>query len=216
MAARHTTRQATRRATWLATRFAPCLLGLALGLGLATAPALGASGPRSGIGRPFERGPIFLLGTASAGGTLEHSMLAPGYGASLLFRPLPASDLLGFLYDWNTGIVMQVDYRRVGSERHLLAADFILRRYVRNMRRDAWAASPFAGIGAGAAKITFPSGGMSDDLTWWTWVVEGGYELSPAEGKVVVLKAQWRLFRHGGEDYSGWEVQLGAGLPVPW
>jgi hypothetical protein len=180
------------------------------------AAARAGSLPRSGIGRPLGQGPVFLLGTLSVGGTVDYDSFRQGYGATLIFRPLAAADFLGMLYDWNTAMVLQGEYRSVDPDRRLLAADFLLRFYAEDMRGEARGASPFAGLGIGGTEISYPEAGVQRNETWFSLLMEAGYEVSPAENWVLVLKAQWRRYRHDGLDYSGWSAQFGVGIPVPW
>jgi hypothetical protein len=176
-----------------------------------------AAGPRSTIDRPIGRGPIFLLGTVSLGGTLDYDALQAGYGANILFRPLAASDFLGPLYDWNTAMILQADYRRVAAGRRLLAADFILRRYASDMREQARGAACFVGLGAGAAEVSIPADdGHETYRTWFSYLIELGYEVSPRDNWVISLKGQWRFYSHRRLDYSGWSLQGGLGIPLPW
>jgi hypothetical protein len=184
--------------------------------GLLPGAARAGSLPRSGIGRPLGQGPIFLLGTLSVGGTVDYDSFRQGYGATLIFRPLAAADFLGMLYDWNTALVLQGEYRSVDPDRRLLAADFLLRFYAEDMRREARGASPFAGLGIGGTEISYPDAGVQRSETWFSLLMEAGYEVSPAEDWVLCLKAQWRRYRHDDLDYSGWSTQLGVGIPVPW
>lgn len=208
------------RRPWLLTAL------LALGLGVLqfpwgwlgwVEPGWAAPQPRSLLDRPLERGAIFLVGTASVGGTKDYDSFQHGYGLTLLFRPLAAADFLGPLYDWNTALVLQAEYRPVASKRRLLAGDLILRRYWRDMRRQARGASFFVGFGAGGAEITFPtSGGASGSDTWYSLIAELGYEHSPRDNWVFVVKGQWRNYQNNNRDYSGWSAHLGIGVPIPW
>jgi hypothetical protein len=162
-------------------------------------------------------GPIFVLGTASLGGTLDYDALQAGYGVSLIFRPLAAADLLGPLYDWNMAVALQADFRPVADERRILAADFILRRYICDMRRQARGASGFVGLGVGAAEITYPgSAGGTKYETGFSYLLELGYEANPRDNLVFQIKGQWRLYSHNDHDYSGWSAQFGLGIPIPW
>ncbi len=180
-------------------------------------PARASSRPRSAIGRPLGPGPIFLAGTISVGGTKKYDLFRQGYGATLIFRPLAAADFLGMLYDWNAAMVLQAEYRSVDEERRLLSGDFVLRFYADDMRLHAQGASPFVGLGIGGTEITFPNeSGASNSETWFSMLMEAGYEISPGPGWVIAAKGQWRRYRHNGHDFSGWTAQLGVGIPVPW
>jgi hypothetical protein len=114
-------------------------------------------------------------------------------------------------------LIVQGDYRSIASDRNLLAADGILRKYFNDMGGPGEGASFFFGLGLGAAKVKFPSGsGETSHQKWWTYVAEVGYEYSPKNNLVFILKGQWRHYAHDNLDYSGWTLQLGVGLPVPW
>jgi hypothetical protein len=140
-----------------------------------------------------------------------------GIGGEFIFRPASAADFWGFLYDWNTAMVWQADYRPIAEDRRLLAGDFILRRYLANMRDEARGRSLFIGLGIGVAEITFPaSEGSPTHDTWWSWVVESGIEMSPSDKWVALCKVQWRHYSHNNWNYSGYSVSVGLGIPVPW
>ncbi len=181
-----------------------------------SSPAVADSDPMLNIDRPLGRGPIFLLGSMSLGGTKDYESFAPGYGLSIVFRPPAASDFWRFLYRWNTAMVLQADYRRVSADRRLLAADLILRRYFSDMKKQTVGTSYFLGLGLGAAEITFPIGNNSSSDISYTYLVEFGSEKSPSENWVFVLKGQYRYYSHGEWDYSGWSVHFGVGISLPW
>lgn len=170
----------------------------------------------STLDRPDGRGPIFLMGSFSVGGTKNYDDMAPGFGLTILFRPQAAANFLNFLYRWNSAMVLQADYRRVASDRRLLAADFIVRRYLADMKEDVLGTSYFVGFGLGGAEVTFPVGDSSSSEIWYSYLIEVGSEKSPSENVVFVLKAQWRQYDHQGRDYSGWSVHFGFGIPLPW
>jgi hypothetical protein len=168
------------------------------------------------LARPIDRGPIFLLGYLAVGGTPEYESFEPGYGVSILFRPQAAANFLRPLYTWNTGMILQAEYRPVTSDRRLLAADLIFRRYLSDMKREVIGTSYFLGFGVGAAEVTFPVSSRTSSEIWWTYLAEFGSERSPSEGWTFVFKGQWRLYNHHDRDYSSWSVQFGIGFPLPW
>jgi hypothetical protein len=104
----------------------------------------------------------------------------------------------------------------VTRDRRLLGADFILRRYLTDLRQRGAGSALFLGLGAGAAEISFPTAAGSGNDTWYTYVVEAGYEYSPDASLALVGKGQWRHFAHAGRDYSGWSLHFGVGIPLPW
>jgi hypothetical protein len=198
-------------------RLAPAGFGLLLAAWLFTPAAEAAGDPRSSLDRPLGPGPIFILGSVSAGGASGYDDLRLGYGATLLFRPHAAADFFGPLFDWNTAMVLQADYRPVADRRRLLAADFILRRYLRDMRVETGGATLFAGLGVGGAEVTFPAGEHEDGQeTWFSYLAEFGYECTPIRGWLLCLKAQLRLYAHNDRDYSNWSTHIALGIPIFW
>ena len=194
-------------------RAALCALAGLLAL-TAPGPARGASPePNWTLDRPDAPGAIFVVAHASLGGTVGYDVPRPGGGISLLFRPRAASELLAPLYDWNTGLVVQGDWRSVSRDRRLLSLGLVLRRYLDDRRAAVAGASPFIGAGLGVAQ------GNSPDLApvrSWLWLAEAGWETSPSPATVLFLRIELHAWRGGGLDYSGWSLQLGAGVPVPW
>jgi len=168
------------------------------------------------LARSPDRGPIFLMGSAAVGGTPGYDTFNPGFGVSILFRPQAAANFLSFLYRWNTGMIMQVEYRPVAADRRLLAADLIFRRYLANMKDETIGTSYFVGLGIGAAEATYPVGTRSSSEIWWTYLVEFGSERSPSDHWTFVLKGQWRIYDHHTRNYSSWSVHFGIGIPLPW
>ena len=205
------------RRVWLPTAWHPIVWLLAVGLAIA-APGLGsaADDDPSGVGRPAELGTVYVTGSISVGGTIDYDLLRAGFGASFIFRPLAAEDFLGFLYRWNTSMVLQADYRPVAEDRRLLAGDFILRRYEHDMRSSAATGSTFWGLGVGAAEATAPADAPTGDTISWTFLLEVGHEWNPSRNLVFFAKCQLRWFDHHGLDYSNWSVHGGAGIPVFW
>ncbi len=170
----------------------------------------------SNLARAPDRGPIFLMGSAAVGGTPGYDTFSPGFGVSILFRPQAAANFLSFLYRWNTGMIMQAEYRPVAAERRLLAADLIFRRYLANMKDETIGTSYFVGLGIGAAEVTYPVASRTSSEIWWTYLVECGSERSPSDHWTFVLKGQWRIYDHHTRDYSSWSVHFGIGIPLPW
>jgi len=208
---------ACRRSTRISVLLAVAvLLGWLSGLAEGPDAAWAAPGSRSSLDRPVQPGPIYLLGSFSVGGAVDYDAFRTGYGLTILFRPNAAADFLRLLYDWNTSILLQASYRTVNDGRRLLAADFIVRHYLCDMRGHGPGAAPFVGLGFGGAEITYPSGGSTACGKWFTYTAEAGYEYSPGEKLVFALKGQWRRYSHDGLDYSGWSAHFGVGIPLPW
>lgn len=191
-------------------------VGALICLTWSTVPAVAGDELPPTLARPVDRGPIFLLGYLAVGGTPEYESVSPGYGVSILFRPQAAANLMRPLYQWNTGMVLQVEYRPVESDRSLLAADLVFRRYLANMKDEVIGTSYFLGLGIGAAEVTFPSESHTASEIWWTYLVEFGSERSPSVGWTFVVKGQWRFFDHNDRNYSSWSAQFGIGFPLPW
>ena len=205
------------RRVWLPTARHPIVWLLTAGLVIAV-PGLGsaAEGDPSWTVPPAELGKVYVTGSISVGGTIDYDLLRAGFGASFIFRPLAAEDFLGFLYRWNTSMVLQADYRPVAEDRRLLAGDFILRRYEHDMRSSAATGSTFWGLGVGAAEATAPADAPTGDTISWTFLLEVGHEWNPSRNLVFFAKCQLRWFDHHGLDYSNWSVHGGAGIPVFW
>lgn len=197
-------------------RLAGALWGAWL-LSAAVAAAGATPEPRSALRRPDTPGAIFVAGHLSVGGTLDYDFLRAGGGASLIFRPNAAADLFGPLYDWNTALVLQGDWRSVSRDRRLFGLAALLRRYARDRRLEVAGSSPFLGIGLGGAEGTYPGGDpAADKVRSWLWLAEAGWESSPDASSLFFARLQWQLWRRGDLDYSGWSLQFGAGVPIPW
>lgn len=199
---------------------APRLVGALWGALLLCAAAGAAEAtpePRSALRRPDTPGAVFVAGHLSVGGTLDHDFLRAGGGASLIFRPNAAADLFSPLYDWNTALVLQGDWRSISRDRRLFGIAMLLRRYVRDRRLEVAGSSPFLGIGLGGAEGTIPSADpAAAGVRSWLWLGEVGWESSPNASSLFFARLQWHLWRRGELDYSGWSLQFGAGVPIPW
>ena len=200
----------------LAPRLAGALWG-ALLLGAAAGATGATPEPRSALRRPDTPGAVFVAGHLSVGGTLEQDFLRAGGGASLIFRPNAAADLFSPLYDWNTALVLQGDWRSISRDRRLFGIAMLLRRYVRDRRLEVAGSSPFLGIGLGGAEGTMPSADpTAAGVRSWLWLAEAGWESSPDAASLFFARLQWHLWQRGALDYSGWSLQFGAGVPIPW
>jgi hypothetical protein len=200
----------------LAPRLAGALWGALLLC--AVAGAAGATPePRSALRRPDVPGAVFVAGHLSVGGTLDHDFLRAGGGASLIFRPNAAADLFSPLYDWNTALVLQGDWRSISRDRRLFGIAMLLRRYVRDRRVEVAGSSPFLGIGMGGGEGTIPSADpAAAGVRSWLWLAEAGWESSPDASSLFFARIQWHIWQRGALDYSGWSLQFGAGVPIPW
>ncbi|MHB8080420.1 MAG: hypothetical protein ACYDIE_14350 [Candidatus Krumholzibacteriia bacterium] len=180
-------------------------------------PAGARPEPRSALRRPDTPGAVFVAGHLSVGGTLEHDFLRAGGGASLIFRPNAAADLFSPLYDWNTALVLQGDWRSISRDRRLFGLAMLLRRYVRDRRVEVVGSSPFLGIGLGGGEGTFPAADpAAAGVRSWLWLAEAGWETSPNATSLFFARIQWHIWQRGPLDYTGWSLQFGAGVPIPW
>lgn len=173
------------------------------------------SAPASRLGRP-EAEPPFVCGHLAFGGAFDHGNGQAGYGLSVIFRPPAAADFLDFLYDWNTGLVLQADRLALPGGGRVLSADLILRHYLAERGSGSRSILPFLGAGPGASSAWAGQGGDAPGLKYWSLVVEGGQEWRFARGHLLVVKGQLRILRQGGVDWTTWSVQAGLGLPFPW
>lgn len=171
--------------------------------------------PASRLGRP-EGEPPFVCAHLALGGAFEHGNGYGGYGVSVVFRPAAAADFLDFLYDWNTGLVLQAEHLGLGDGGRVLSADLLLRRYLAERGLGRTSILPFLGAGPGASSAWPGSGGDAPGLKYWSLVLEGGQEWRYARGHLLVVKGQVRILRQGGVDWTTWSVQAGLGLPFPW
>lgn len=171
--------------------------------------------PKSHLGSSADS-PVFLAVHGQIGGALEFDSEFAGYGTELLFRPGAAADFLSFLYNWNTGMCWQIDYQNVSPNESILSGDFILRKYIQEMRDPKVKDSFFLGAGFGASRIIPPAGSGSVKNKYWSWVVEAGREWTIKESYLFWLKGQYRHYDYDGFNYSNWTFQMGAGIPLPW
>ena len=189
-----------------------------------TGPAGAAPEPLSSLSRPDRPSPVFVMGAATFGGALEHDWLREGAAVSLLFRPDAAAEFFGPLHAWNTGLVLQAEWRTVAADRRLFGLAALLRRYARDFRSSRAGASPFVGVGFGGAEAKYPAAAAADTTggvatgrrRWWLVLAEAGWESSPDGAMLFQAKAQWHVWKKGDLDYSGWSFHLGVGVPIPW
>jgi hypothetical protein len=200
-------------------------------LGAARADA-GGGIVRSALDRPDRPEPVLIGVGMTAGGVGGYAALRPGVSGALIFPPSAAAAFLGPLYDWNTALVFQAEYRSVDTGRDLIAAEAIL-------RREFAGEAPgrprlFAGFGGGLMRVGYlvtasaavdpgaedgaaaePTTTQADERAW-TMVFECGYAFRTAAGPLVLAKAQWRHAVCSVADYSGWTLHVQAAIPIPW
>lgn len=199
-------------------RAAALVLGLVMLVGAAWAgagenPRLAL--PKSDIDRPF-RTPVYVCGHAALAAAGVVDGVQPGGGAAFLFRPENANRFLGFLSGWNTSLVLQAEYHKVGDDLRILSGGMIFRRYLKDFSPPAPFSSWFVGAGVGASEVTLApedGGGME---TGWEYLGEAGQEFNPRENLVVYWQLQYRSYRYHAHDFSHFSVKVGAGVPWPW
>ena len=205
-------------ARWLRAAAGPLLLVAlvpALAAGGTTAPNRRLEVPASRLDRPEAEAP-FVCGHVALGGAFEHGNGQAGYGLSVIFRPPAAADFLDFLYDWNTGLVLQADRLGLAGGGRVLSADLLLRRYLSERGSGRTSILPFVGGGPGASSAWPGAGGSAPGLKYWSLVLEGGQEWRFARGHLLVVKGQLRILRQDGRDWTTWSLIAGLGLPFPW
>jgi len=191
----------------------------------------------SALDRPDRPDPVYICAGPTLGGSPDWDSGTVGFNASILFRPSRAAEFSPALFHWNTGLVLDGEWRRLAVRRDALTADLILRRYLSDPRTTTGTSVLFAGVGGGLALVSFPvavnagntvaeEGGepaASTESTWtrgeqrwWSVVMEFGYEIQPADSVVVTAKARWRNFVKRPYDYSSWTVHVLVGVPIPW
>jgi len=171
------------------------------------------SKPQSQLGSSLDS-PVFLGLYGQIGTAFDYESGLPGGGAFILFRPGSASNFFNFLYNWNTGFIIQADYLPVsGDDQYILSADAVFRKYFQDMRDPDALGSTFFGLGIGASKAQISS---SYRQKYWSWLAEVGREWTLKEKYVFWIKGQYRHYNHGGFNYSNATIQVGAGIPLPW
>ncbi len=174
--------------------------------------------PASHLNRSPSEAPV-ICGTLGLGGAFSHQQGLPVAGAALIFRPAEAAGFLDFLYDWNTGMVLQGERLSLGRGARVLSADLILRHYRRGAGQGAPGgriAVPFWGGGLGATSASAGDSADMPGLKYWSLVAEGGQEWRFASGRLLMVKGQLRYFAKGGADYTSWTFVAGAGVPFPF
>ncbi len=191
-----------------------------LGLLAGSSPGIAGSNsrlasPRSHLG-PSPDSSVFLGGFGQLGGGFDYEAGLPGYGAILLFRPGAAANFLPFLYSWNTGVGLQIDYQEIDQEQDILSADLVFRKYFQEIEDPSTGGSTFLGLGIGASRVRLPSGLGGAGNKYWSWLAEAGREWPLKTKYLLWVKAQYRHYDFGGANYSNWTLQAGAGIPLPW
>lgn len=172
--------------------------------------------PRSRVDEPFD-GPVLVGLYLAGGGGLESDQgpLEPGYGGQIVMRPGAAVNFLDFLYDWNTGLVLQIEHQVLSETDELLSGDGILRRYFRDRGRDDTEVRLFAGLGIGVTRFTVPGTLGTQVDKYWSGVAEVGQEWLVDAELMFVLRAQYRVNLRRHANWSAFSLQVGLGVPWP-
>jgi len=186
------------------------------------------------LDRPDRAGPPLITLGPTFGGAPDWAKYRFGFSGAILLRPDAAANLCAPLYYWNTGLVIQGEYRDIAPDRNLLAADLVVRRYFVDGRRRGRSAVLFAGAGGGLALVAYPVTVASGDAEgeeeaedapaetrrgeqrYYSFLAELGYEREVAANVVLIWKAQWRSYIWSSRDYSNWSLHAQIGFPLPW
>lgn len=162
----------------------------------------------SHIDRPVQRGPSYVFAGGGFGALPGGS--GTGYTLGLLLRPLRASDLVPASFAWNTGLLLGVDVQSAGAGTKLVSGDLVLRHYLRDMRVEPGGRSGYLGVGVGLSTLSAPAGGGNG----FSVLLQVGLEREVKWKLVVLLGAQYRLYRIAGQDDGTWSAKAGLALPV--
>ena len=139
----------------------------------------------------------------------------PAYGGAVVFKPGSAATFLDFLYAWNCGLVLQVDYQDLQANDSVLSGDGLVRRYLRDRGPGSTEVRLFLGLGLGATRFSEPGSNGNLYDTYWSGLAEVGQEWLTDGGFCFNLRAQYRLLLLHDHFHSAWQVVAGAGLPFP-
>ncbi|RKZ17298.1 hypothetical protein DRQ50_05160 [bacterium] len=172
--------------------------------------------PRSKVDEPFDAPVLVGLYLAGGGGLeTDQGPLELGYGGQIVMRPGTAVSFLDFLYDWNTGLVLQVDYQELSDTDTVLSGDGILRYYFSDRGRNDTEVRLFAGLGVGASSFSVPGTDGKAKENYWSAVVEVGQEWLVEAKWMFFLRAQYRVNLRRHSHWGAVSLQAGAGVPWP-
>ncbi len=171
--------------------------------------------PQSRLHRQNDQ-PVFVTAHLGLGGSFQYDQGEANYGGSFVFRPGAAANFLDFLYQMDTGLVLQLDLQDIGEGARVFSADFVLRRYFSDRGDEETQVLPFAGLGTGASDVTLPISAGGESARYWSFLGEIGQEWYFRPDMVVVAKAQFRRFSSGEVFVSTWSFSAAVGIPVPW
>ncbi len=172
--------------------------------------------PRSHLNQPFTA-PILLMGYLGLGqgqGS-EAAGAGPAYGGEIIFKPGSAAGFLDFLYDWNCGLVLQVDYQDLEGNDSVLSGDGLVRRYLRDRGPGSTEVRLFLGLGLGATRFSEPGSNGTLFDTYWSGLAEAGQEWLTESGFCFMLRVQYRLLLLQDHFHDTWHLTAGVGLPFP-
>jgi hypothetical protein len=170
--------------------------------------------PTSHLDEPFEN-PIFVTVHGAFGGGFQKQSGDWGYGCSLVFRPGSPINIFDGWWNWQTGMVVQVDYLKVPDGGDILSADLIMRRYFNNRGDRKTEVNMFLGLGSGVSRITRPDPNDIVNADHWSILVEAGQEWYFKPRFTFFLKGQYRWMINGGLTFRTWSGLVGVGLTWP-
>ncbi len=171
--------------------------------------------PRSHLGGD-PMGSAFLVGRIGIGGGFSRANDQFGYGGAIVFHPDYARNFLDFLGDWNTGLVLQIDYQEMYTSYRIRSGDFILRKYLGTPQADRNCWLPYVGLGLGISEISFSAGAERGTNIGWAPLLGIGLEGTFKGQYLVEARGQYRQYKRHGYDYINWSVRLGLGIALPW
>ena len=170
--------------------------------------------PTSHLNEPFEN-PVFLTGHGAYGGGFLKQSGDWGYGGSMIFRPGSPINIFDGLWNWTTGMVVQVDFLKVPDGGDITSLDLILRRYFNNRGDKKTEVNIFLGLGSGISEIKRPDAQDISGGDHWSILAEAGQEWFFKPTHMFFLKGQYRWMINAGRTYRTWSVLAGAGIAWP-
>ena len=186
---------------------------------------------RPALDRPDRVDPVFISLGPTLGGSPDWGSGTIGFNASILFRPSRAAEFSPTLYHWNTGLLLDMEWRPLAQGRDAKTADVVFRKYLVDQGRIDHGAVLFAGFGGGRSLVSYPAAVVAEsedgstpaaptwikaEQRWWSAIMEIGYEAEPAHHVIVTIKGRWRSYIQRPLDYSSWTLHVLVGIPIPW
>jgi len=138
-----------------------------------------------------------------------------GFGGSIIFRPGSSVNLLGSLFRWNLGTILNLDHQELDGGGSWTSVDLLARRYFGNRGSREVPVNLFLGVGTGGALRTLQGAEDAEDEAHWTWLVEAGQEWYFKPTHMIFIKGQYRWFLVDERADGLWSVQFGAGFRWP-